>query len=171
LVVGYLIQQLANYIRVARFKKQHKCEPETQIPQPERIIGYKLYKTQMEASKNKNLLEAGRQRYIDNGNTWSGIMMGRVSFSRYKPRTNDLTSLRNSSIRSTQKTSRPFSLPISKISVWDRGKRVLAPFSDKESSRRVCYPSPRISHQALLTETRRRRSMGTLKGNDNFRDS
>ncbi|CZR51989.1 probable cytochrome P450 52A12 [Phialocephala subalpina] len=85
LVVGYLIQQLANYIRVARFKKQHKCEPETQIPQPERIIGYKLYKTQMEASKNKNLLEAGRQRYIDNGNTWSGIMMGRKFINTIDP--------------------------------------------------------------------------------------
>lgn len=79
LVIGFLAQQLVNYIRVARFKKLHKCEPETQIPQPERIIGYELYKIQLEASKNKKILEVGRQRYINNGNTWSAVMVGRVS--------------------------------------------------------------------------------------------
>ncbi|KAF8864708.1 putative cytochrome P450 alkane hydroxylase [Acephala macrosclerotiorum] len=85
LVIGFLARQLVNYIRVAKFKKLHKCEPETRIPQPERIIGYELYKIQLEASKNKNILEVGRQRYINNGNTWSAVMMGRKFINTIDP--------------------------------------------------------------------------------------
>ena len=78
-VVAFIIHIIANHIRVARFKKAHGCKPECRLPQFERIIGFSLYKTQRNAAKNKTLLDAGRQRYVENGPTWSAAMMGEVS--------------------------------------------------------------------------------------------
>lgn len=78
-VVGYVLQKIVDSIRVARFKRQHGCKPEVQIEQSERIIGYDLYQAQKNASKEKRLVEVGRQRYLRYGYTWSGSMMGQVS--------------------------------------------------------------------------------------------
>lgn len=78
-VLALVVHTVANYIRVARFKKIHGCRPERKLPQLERIIGYGLYKIQSNASKSRTLLEVGRQRYLDNGPTWSAGLMGQVS--------------------------------------------------------------------------------------------
>jgi hypothetical protein len=78
-VVAFVIHTIANHIRVARFKKTHGCKPERRLPQLERIMGYGLYKIQRNAAKTKTLLDVGRQRYLDNGPTWSAAMMGEVS--------------------------------------------------------------------------------------------
>ncbi|KAE8453474.1 hypothetical protein EG329_010335 [Mollisiaceae sp. DMI_Dod_QoI] len=63
-VLGLLLRKVTNYIRVARFKSKHGCKPETRIRQPERIVGYELYKIQLNASKNKKILAVGRQRFL-----------------------------------------------------------------------------------------------------------
>jgi hypothetical protein len=78
-VIAFVIHTIANHIRVARFKKNHGCKPERRLPQLERIMGYGLYRIQSNAAKNKTLLEVGRQRYLDNGPTWSAALMGEVS--------------------------------------------------------------------------------------------
>jgi hypothetical protein len=78
-VVAFVVHTIANHIRVARFKKTHRCKPERRLPQLERIMGYGLYRIQSNAAKNKTLLEVGRQRYFDNGPTWSAGLMGEVS--------------------------------------------------------------------------------------------
>jgi len=68
-----------NSMRIARFKRHHACEPEVKIHQSERIFGYGLFKIQIQASKDRKILEVGRQRYLDYGNTWSAYMMGKVN--------------------------------------------------------------------------------------------
>ena len=78
-IVGYVLQKIADAIRVARFKKQHGCKPEVKIAQRERILGYDLYQAQMKASKEKQLVNVGRERYLRYGLTWSAAMMGQVS--------------------------------------------------------------------------------------------
>ena len=80
-VVVFLVQKIVNYVRVERFKKKHGCKPAKKLPQTERIIGYDFYRIQMNASKNKKILEVGRARYINNGNTWSKCMMGKEFFN------------------------------------------------------------------------------------------
>ena len=41
-------------------------------------MGFDLYKTQVNASKNKKILQVGSKRYEDNGITWSAVMMGEI---------------------------------------------------------------------------------------------
>ncbi|CZS96200.1 probable cytochrome P450 52A12 [Rhynchosporium graminicola] len=85
LVIAFCVNKLYNYIRIARFKKQHGCKPEARIPQSERIIGYGLYKTQVRAQKTRNLLTVGRQRFLDHGNTWSAVLMGKSFYNTVEP--------------------------------------------------------------------------------------
>lgn len=80
-VVGYVLQKIADAIRVARFKKQHGCKPEVRMAQRERIIGYDMYQAQKQASKEKRLVKVGRERYLRYGLTWSASMMGQVIIS------------------------------------------------------------------------------------------
>jgi hypothetical protein len=77
-VAAGLVWSISNSIRISRLKKLHGCKPEVSIRQSERIIGYQLYKMQIQASKDRNILRISRQRYLDYGNTWSGFMMGKV---------------------------------------------------------------------------------------------
>jgi cytochrome P450 len=48
-------------------------------------MGYGLYRIQSNAAKNKTLLEVGRQRYFDNGPTWSAALMGESFFNTIDP--------------------------------------------------------------------------------------
>lgn len=77
--VAFVLSKIVNYIRVAQFKKQHGCQPENKLPQWERIVGWNLYKAQLNASKEKRLTTVSRQRFLDYGYTWSASMMGQVS--------------------------------------------------------------------------------------------
>lgn len=79
LVVVLCVRWVVNSIRITQFKRQHACEPEVKIHQSERILGYGLFKIQIQASKDRKILEVGRQRYLDYGNTWSAYMMGKVN--------------------------------------------------------------------------------------------
>ncbi|KAH7346609.1 cytochrome P450 [Rhexocercosporidium sp. MPI-PUGE-AT-0058] len=85
LVVVFCLNKLFNYIRIARFKKQHGCKPEVRIPQSERIIGYGLYKIQKKASQDRTILAVGRKRFDDNGYTWSATLMGRSFYNTIDP--------------------------------------------------------------------------------------
>ena len=77
LFVVLLVKKVARCIEIKRFKQQHGCKPPTYLPQSERIIGWKLYKSQMKASREHKLLQAGRERYLNFGNTLSLTLMGK----------------------------------------------------------------------------------------------
>jgi hypothetical protein len=81
LVVVLAIQQTANSVRIARLKRKHGCQPVNRIPQPERIIGWHFFKIQLSATKNKNVLETGKRRYQEYGQTWSVSMMGQTFYN------------------------------------------------------------------------------------------
>jgi len=81
----YIAQRIVSYIRVAQFKKAHGCQPEHRLPQSERIIGYDLYKSQVNASKNKQVLEMSLKRTQENGYTWSASMLGRSFYNSSDP--------------------------------------------------------------------------------------
>jgi len=85
LVSAFIAKRVATYVSAARFIKKHGCKPEHKIPQFERIIGYDLYRIQMNASKEKKILEVGYKRYQDNGVTWSGALMGQTFFNTIDP--------------------------------------------------------------------------------------
>jgi len=76
LVVALLAKKVARYIEVKRIKQRHGCEPPTYYEQSERIVGWRLYKSQMKASKEHRILQAGRERYLQYGNTLSLCLMG-----------------------------------------------------------------------------------------------
>jgi hypothetical protein len=77
-VFAFVAQRLAKYVVATRFQKAHGCKPARQIPQWDRILGYDLYKSQVNASKNKQILKVAMKRYEDNGITWSAVMMGSI---------------------------------------------------------------------------------------------
>lgn len=85
LTIVFIAKWISTYISATRFKKAHGCKPAHKIPQFERIIGYGLYRIQMNASKEKKILEVGYKRYLDNGITWSGSMMGQTFFNTIDP--------------------------------------------------------------------------------------
>jgi hypothetical protein len=80
-----IAKRISTRISAARFMKAHGCKPAHKIPQFERIIGYDLYRIQMNASKEKKILEVGYKRYLDNGITWSAAMMGKTFFNSIDP--------------------------------------------------------------------------------------
>lgn len=79
LITLLVARWITTTIRITRYKKLHACEGPVWIRQSERIVGYGLYKTQIQASKDKKILEVGRQRYLDYGNTWAARMMCKVN--------------------------------------------------------------------------------------------
>lgn len=81
----FLIAKLAIYIENVRFAKAHGCEAVPQYPQPERILGWKLFREQVAHEKNKTLLEAGRARYNQVGDTFSFTVMGQPFISTRDP--------------------------------------------------------------------------------------
>jgi hypothetical protein len=86
LISVFVVRSIASYISAARFKKAHGCKPVHKLPQSERIIGYDLYKLQVQATKDKNILDAGRKRYEAQGvNTWSASILGRTFYNTIEP--------------------------------------------------------------------------------------
>ncbi|KAF4629186.1 hypothetical protein G7Y89_g8956 [Cudoniella acicularis] len=81
LALAFATRWLIRYVSIVRFKRKHGCKSEVRIPQVERIIGYDLFKIQMQASKDKKIIEVSRKRFENFGNTWSGSMMGQRFFN------------------------------------------------------------------------------------------
>ena len=73
-----IVQKIIAYLSARSFSKTHGCKPIYRIPQSERIIGYGYFKEQVEAARNKTLLETTVKRYEEHGTTWSATAMGRV---------------------------------------------------------------------------------------------
>ncbi|KAG0651618.1 Cytochrome P450 monooxygenase himC [Hyphodiscus hymeniophilus] len=86
LIFAFIVRRATTSIVRARSEKQRRCKSVYRIPQFERVIGYALYRTQVTAMKNKNAMEVNLQRYLDNGETWSAVMMGNTFFNTIDPR-------------------------------------------------------------------------------------
>jgi hypothetical protein len=74
----FFLWHIGEFIRIARFKKQHGCKSVCKIAQSERFVGWGLYRTQINASKDGTILELAQGRYDTYGLTWSASMMGQV---------------------------------------------------------------------------------------------
>jgi len=75
-LVIYLCKRITRYIQVRRITQEHGCKPVNKLHQSERILGYGFLKIQMQAVKEKRILEISRGRYQLYGNSWSGYMLG-----------------------------------------------------------------------------------------------
>ncbi|KAH8597871.1 putative cytochrome P450 alkane hydroxylase [Bisporella sp. PMI_857] len=84
-VILYLIRYIVRYIAARRFIKANGCKPVRQLPQFERIVGIGLLRTQVNASKNKNLLATSLKRYQNMGFTWSASLMGGTFYNTIDP--------------------------------------------------------------------------------------
>ncbi|CAL3969381.1 unnamed protein product [Diplocarpon coronariae] len=85
LALVFLVKRIRSNMRVALFKKQHGCKPEVRIPQSEQIIGYGFYQIQARAAKSRTILQVGRRRFADHGNTWRATMMGQAFYNTIDP--------------------------------------------------------------------------------------
>jgi len=77
-ILAFALWYIGESIRIARFKKHHGCQPVCKIPQSERVVGFGLYRTQINASKDGTILELAQGRYDTYGLTWQASMMGQV---------------------------------------------------------------------------------------------
>ena len=84
-VLVFALWYVGESIRIARFKKQHGCQPVCKISQSERVIGFGLYRTQINASKEGTILELAQGRYDTYGLTWQASMMGQVRTNNSDP--------------------------------------------------------------------------------------
>ncbi len=84
-VVVFLVQQVASYIKIWFFKREHGCKHVNKLPQFERLFGYDLYKSQINSFRDKKLLEVDQERYRQCGPTWSAGMMGQASIIIPRP--------------------------------------------------------------------------------------
>jgi hypothetical protein len=84
-VLYFVVSTTTSYIAAVRFKKAHGCKPEKKMPQAERIIGYGLFRSQRQARKENRLTAVSRERYRDNGPTYSSVIMGMKVFNTMDP--------------------------------------------------------------------------------------
>ena len=85
LICAYVSKRIATSFSNFLLRRRLGCRPIRRVPQPERIIGYELYRTQVTALKNKNSLDVNLRRYMDNGVTWSVVMMGKTFINTIDP--------------------------------------------------------------------------------------
>jgi hypothetical protein len=84
-VLYFVVSTTTSYITAVRFKKAHGCEPENKMPQAERIIGYGLFRNQKQARKENRLTAVTRERFRDNGTTYSSVILGMKVFNTVDP--------------------------------------------------------------------------------------
>jgi hypothetical protein len=85
LAVYFVVRQIQQSIRDAKFSKAHGCKPPHKFPQWDTITGYSMFRKQRKAAKEKVLLETNRARYGEHGLTWTACIMGNRFFSTIDP--------------------------------------------------------------------------------------
>lgn len=85
IIAAFLINRINKYISERRFQKEHGCKPVHRVPQRERIIGWDMYKIQINSAKQKIRLKTGFERYRDNGHTFVLSMMGFDFYNTIEP--------------------------------------------------------------------------------------
>ena len=85
LITAFVLSQVVSYIENYRFAKAHGCKPAKQFPQPERILGYKHFKEQVDLARTKRILPAGVTRFREFGNTFSIVTMGKKLLITIEP--------------------------------------------------------------------------------------
>ncbi|TGO52447.1 hypothetical protein BCON_0141g00190 [Botryotinia convoluta] len=85
IIAAFLFNRITKYISARRFQTEHGCKPVHRVPQRERIIGWDMYKIQVNSSKQKIRLKTGFERYRDNGHTFVLSMMGFNFYNTIEP--------------------------------------------------------------------------------------
>jgi hypothetical protein len=81
----FVIKKIAAYIEAVRFAKANGCKPVHKFPQKERIVGWEVSQLSKELRARHELLEAGRQRYLDHGHTYQITVMGNTFVTTDEP--------------------------------------------------------------------------------------
>lgn len=86
-VLGFalIVDRITKYLSAKRFQKTNGCKPPHYYPQAERIIGWGVFKEQVNSARQKKRLETGVRRYAANGNTFKLSMMGIEFFNTIEP--------------------------------------------------------------------------------------
>ncbi|KAM3079541.1 hypothetical protein ACMFMG_005960 [Clarireedia jacksonii] len=87
IVLGFalIVDRITKYVSKKRFQKANGCKPPRHYPQSERILGWGVFKEQVNSAKLKTRLETGFKRYAANGNTFKLSMMGIDFFNTIEP--------------------------------------------------------------------------------------
>jgi hypothetical protein len=85
LVAYYVISKLVAYIEAVRFSRAHGCKPVPKLAQSETIVGWGLAQELNKNRANKTLLESGRKRFIENGDTFQLTVMGQTFLTTNDP--------------------------------------------------------------------------------------
>lgn len=76
LTLLFAIRKAFRYIWVATLKRKHGCQSESRIPQIDPVLGYDIFRIQVDAFKNNQVLSLAFSRYQKYGLTWSVKLMG-----------------------------------------------------------------------------------------------
>lgn len=74
----FIINYITTSVRAYKFKRSHGCQPAPRYPQRERILGLELFKTVKRSVVEKRSLDAGLERSLEIGSTYSAVSMGRL---------------------------------------------------------------------------------------------
>lgn len=76
LTLLFAIRQAFRYIQVTLLKRKYGCQSESRIPQLDPLLGYDIFRIQVDAFKNNQVLSLAFSRYQKYGLTWSVKLMG-----------------------------------------------------------------------------------------------
>src|SRR5512142_2405479 len=85
LVVYRTALALLCWRRLGRLAQLHGCQPPAQVPQRERILGYGLFKSDLEAAAAGKIMVTGQRRFQELGTTFAGSCMGTDFISTIDP--------------------------------------------------------------------------------------
>ena len=76
LLVVSALRKVHRRILVARFKRANGCQEPAQLPQSERIIGWRLFLQTKKTAAEHRRMESITQRFDENGKTYQATFMG-----------------------------------------------------------------------------------------------
>lgn len=85
LVSYFVITKVATYIEAVRFARANGCKPLRKFPQSERIVGWGMYRKAKELRARHEFLEAGRQRFLEQGHTYQITVLGTTFVTTDEP--------------------------------------------------------------------------------------
>jgi len=80
-IISWVVDAIGRY----RFATSHGCKPPFKIPQPERIIGWHVFKRQLENAKRGHVLFSNMERHREFGNSFQVAIFGQRFLSTIEP--------------------------------------------------------------------------------------
>jgi hypothetical protein len=85
LVSYFIFTRVAAYIEAVRFARANGCKPLRKYPQSERIVGWEIYQMAKKLRARHEILETGRQRFLEQGHTYEITVMGTTFITTDEP--------------------------------------------------------------------------------------